>query len=210
MSYADLLTYREETVEGIGGWTWIKSDSGAWDGPKSDWEESHSKKWFTNVSTWEYCVQAGGNHGVYPRLLSERFGRVFTFEPDPLNFHCLVNNCQKDNIVKMNAALGDRRGLTDVRRVSMSNTGMHKVEETGSTIPVVMIDDLMLPTCGLIALDIEGYEEYALRGARDTIRRCRPVIVVEAPGETVKRILAEHDYRRLISSVSDKVYVPNA
>lgn len=36
---------------------------------------------------------------------------------------------------------------------------------------------------GVIQLDIEGYEADALKGARDTVRRCQPIIVLETiPG----------------------------
>lgn len=206
MSYNDLLYHRDEAVSGLRGWLWTESDSGAWDGPKTDWETNHSTKWFKHVKTWDYCVQGGGNHGVYPRLLSDRFGRVFTFEPDPLNFHCLVNNCQKDNIVKLNAALGDSHGLLDVQRNCMTNTGMHKVV-SGSSVPTILIDDLELPSCGLIALDLEGYEIYALRGARNTIIKCKPVITAEMPGDEVRELLKSLDYREDVKSVSDIVFV---
>jgi FkbM family methyltransferase len=205
--YEDLIYFRHESVDGLVGWHWIKTDNGAWSGPKTDWEQHHSKKWFTHVKTWDYCVQAGGNQGMYPRLLSRKFKRVFTFEPDPLNFHCLVKNCQNDNIVKLNAALGDKHGLLDVTRHSMVNTGMHKVG-AGSSIPTMLIDDLELPSCGLIALDIEGYERFALHGAVKTIEKCRPVIVAEMPGTEVKELLKELGYREDVKSVSDQIFIP--
>ena len=63
-------------------------------------------------------VCAGGNQGLYPRLLSEIFENVYTFEPDPLSFHCLAANCQKSNIVKIQAALGRERGLVQMQCMS--------------------------------------------------------------------------------------------
>ena len=37
-------------------------------------------------------VQAGGNCGMQVVKFAEFFDTVYTFEPDPVNFHCLVNN----------------------------------------------------------------------------------------------------------------------
>jgi hypothetical protein len=42
-----------------------------------------------------------------------------------------------------------------------------------------MIDDLNLECCDLIHLDIEGYELHALMGARNTIEKHQPLIVLE-------------------------------
>lgn len=41
------------------------------------------------------------------------------------------------------------------------------------------IDDLGLEECDLIHLDIEGYEEKALEGAIETIKKFKPTIVTE-------------------------------
>ncbi len=56
----------------------------------------------------------------------------------------------------------------------------------GGDIPSVTIDSLKLPYCGLIKLDIEGAEMDALLGALDTIRRCKPVIVIECSSKIAK------------------------
>src|SRR3954463_5592306 len=41
---------------------------------------------------FDLCIQAGGNCGTWPRYLAERFGAVYTFEPDPANFTALAFN----------------------------------------------------------------------------------------------------------------------
>jgi hypothetical protein len=58
-------------------------------------------------------------------------------------------------------------------------TGNQRVSGVGP-IPTMRIDDLALPRCDLIYLDVEGEELNALKGAMETIERCKPVIVYEA------------------------------
>lgn len=192
MSYTNLLTTRSQQIEGLGDWTWPASDSGAWDGPSAEWTRTHRDAYLRYVKQRNVVVQAGGNCGLYPRLFAEYFQTVYTFEPDPLNFHCLVNNCQKDNIIKINAALGEANGLVRVKRAGMNNVGMHTVtDQPGGDFPMITpqltIDNLSLPTCDLIQLDVEGYEMKVLQGAIKTIKSCHPVISCENGG-------AVHDF----------------
>lgn len=122
------------------------------------------------------CVQAGGNCGVWPKHLAREFSTVYTFEPDPLNFRCLCANASDENVMKFNAAVGNARGCIDLDR--SSNCGAHSVSGAGR-IPMIRIDDLALPGCDFLQLDIEGHEFPALQGAEDTVRRYHPVVMIE-------------------------------
>jgi len=127
-------------------------------------------------------IQAGGNCGVYPLLYTEFFEHVYTFEPDPLNFYCLVNNCQFPQIIKFNAALSDKGELLSIENTVPSNRGMIKVNNTGINkyIPSMTIDSLELENVKFIQLDIEGFEVNALNGAEKTINKCKPWILLES------------------------------
>jgi hypothetical protein len=73
-------------------------------------------------------------------------------------------------------------------------------------------------SCGALLLDIEGYEYHALRGAVETIRRCRPVIQLELKGigdqygmpesETDVWLCSGLGYRREAKLANDRLYVP--
>lgn len=125
-------------------------------------------------------VQAGGNAGVYPAHLAEHFERVYTFEPDPENFSCLARNVGRNpKIGAYQAALGAEDGFVSVARHKEDDSGCTRVIEGGGRIPMRSIDDLELGACDLIWLDIEGYEEKALKGAEKTIRRFQPAVIIE-------------------------------
>ena len=205
--YGHLLRVREEQVDGEGPWIWVAQDRGAWDGPKHDWETSHKQGILDLVTDWTNCIQAGGNQGMYPRLMSKMFQHVYTFEPDPLNFYCLVVNCCVENIYPINAALGDESGLVKVNRGSLTNTGEHKVTTNGDChVPMFTIDSLKLPTCGLIQLDLEEYELNALKGAMETIVRCKPVIQCECGNDDILNLLRPFGYEAVATSKADTFY----
>lgn len=129
----------------------------------------------------DVVVQAGGNCGVWPKLLAQEFSTVYTFEPDNQNFLALAFNTSGcKNVIRFQAALGDCHSLVDMRRndPEIKNCGAYFVDGLGN-IPTMRIDDLGLQVCDLIYLDIEGSEMAAFMGARETISRCNPVICFE-------------------------------
>jgi len=173
-------------VELLQDWTWIHYNW-IYD-PMEDWVKNHSKLWFEDWGDRpkRVCVQAGGAFGLYPRMLAEQFELVYTFEPIPDAFHCLVNNCQQDNIFKFNAALGDKPQLITFKVVPfcmpishVENSGVPQDAETSKLIQQMTIDSLALKHCDLIALDVEGYELQVLKGAEQTIKQHWPRIITE-------------------------------
>ncbi len=207
MEYDALTGVRHDDVAGVAPWLWIHSDGGAWEGPKSDWEDSHVDAIKLHVDDFRICIQAGGNQGMYPRLLKNYFEHVYTFEPDPLNFYCLTYNCQDDNIYKMQAALGSETGLARVNRLSMQNTGCHTVSTDGDCfVPMITIDSLNLPHCGYMQLDLELYELNAIRGAAKTIERFKPVIQCENGNDQIMDFLKPFGYEIVGYSRADTIY----
>lgn len=166
----------KELTEIRQGWTWPKTDTNCWRymNRYPDVPGQVSQK----VQKHHTVVQAGGNCGFYVKQYAELFQRVYTFEPDPVNFYCLTVNVTDHNVIKSQSCLGHDHGLLDLNR-NQKNVGKNHVCRDNARYPTVMIDDLALDRCDLIHLDIEGYEYYALLGARKTIEQHAPVIVVE-------------------------------
>lgn len=128
------------------------------------------------------AVQAGGHIGVWPMQLGELFERVYTFEPEPANFACLVRNAAgagEPGIFAFRAALGCDHGCVDLK-VHTGNSGQHQLRAANAgAVPTLRIDDLNLDACDAVLLDVEGFEIAALTGAHKTLQRCRPLVVVE-------------------------------
>lgn len=168
------------------------------------------------------AVQAGGNLGVFPAHLSPVFQSVYSFEPSPALFRKMLVNAPQPNIVYFQAALGASRGgvrMSRSRRDGKPNVhdGVTHVAGPGP-VPTILIDDLELGTCDLMVLDLEGMELPALQGARATIERSRPVVMVEVTEKNCSQYgLHEDDTRTFMRLMgyhlaerihSDEVYVP--
>jgi FkbM family methyltransferase len=166
----------------------------------------------THVTGTDVVVQAGGNCGQYVRQFSQRFDTVYTFEPDPVNFLCLTLNCG-NNVIKTQACVGNERKLVNISKGN--DSGAIHVEGTGN-IPTVIIDDMDLPACDLIQLDIEGYEYFALLGAQRTIEKYHPLLMLEwcepwakrygVSFEQFKKLLGDLGYCQIITNMTDRIY----
>jgi FkbM family methyltransferase len=167
------------------------------------------------------ALQAGGNLGIFPKRLAATFETVYTFEPAPDLFAAMMHNAPEPNIVRFQAALGNTRslvGLSRKRRDGRPNNheGITHISGSG-VIPTLQIDDLGLPCCDFLQLDLEGWELYALLGGVETIRRCRPVLVVEInknqgfvgiETDYVRDVVKGMGYRFIERLSSDELYLP--
>lgn len=128
------------------------------------------------------CVQAGGHVGMWPKKLAKHFAKVYTFEPEKKLFECMRRNIDgvSINIIMADKALGPE--VCPVKLKSHCSAGSWQVREDGDhEVAQISIDYLMLESCGAIFLDIEGYELEAIKGARETIAKYKPIIHLECP-----------------------------
>jgi len=129
------------------------------------------------------CVIAGGCVGYFPLILADQFKQLYTFEPDPTNFYCLVNNVPQPNVIKSQFGLGHKKQNLSMI-VDHSFSGMNHIDpsQTDGNLRIIQLDDLALEECDLIIYDMEGFEYEALLGSQQTILRCRPVLSIAFEG----------------------------
>lgn len=157
------------------------------------------------------CVQAGGHVGIWPLKLAESFERVVSFEPEPALFESLRRNT-KDvvNITAQRVALGAAAGRAKMR--PHIKAGSWSIGPDGSyEVQVETIDSFGLTDCDCIVLDVEGYEVEALKGARQTIDQCKPVIHLEqlrAHRQESDRYLRSIGYVEHGRAGNDALYLP--
>jgi FkbM family methyltransferase len=138
---------------------------------------------------------------------------IYGFEPNPENFACaqwtvLLNKLS--NVRLYNFGLGAGRTSVAMRMfengVSIGG-GSHILSggnaladnEDVHEIEIVALDNVISTDAeiGILQLDVETYEEFALAGAMGLIARCKPIIIVETvPIDFVERRLAPLGYKR--------------
>jgi FkbM family methyltransferase len=127
------------------------------------------------------ALDIGANVGLWSRNLCKNFVTVLAFEPVAMFRECLIQNVTADNLQVKDFALGDQR-TTATMVITNGNTGHTHINPNsighGNT-EVWRLDDLDLDVVDYIKMDCEGFEYRVIQGAKETIRRCRPVLVVE-------------------------------
>ena len=161
-------------------------------------------------------IQAGGNCGVYVAQYATLFETVYTFEPDPINFHCLQQNVRDQHVHKIQACLGEAAGQAGMNTEG-KNAGGYHINSNSGPLEMLTIDSLKLDNCNLIHLDIEGYELPALQGSVETIKIHHPVIALEYKDNQAKRynysldqleaFLHAMDYKFVSQVQDDRVYI---
>lgn len=128
-------------------------------------------------------ADVGAHVGLWARHFCKKFRHVILFEPNKMARECLHKNLEQfDNWTLHSVALGDEhKEVKIVSTVTKGNTGTAIVVD-GDDVDMITLDSLNLNRLDLLKIDVEGDEYKVLRGARDTLVRCKPVIIYEEAG----------------------------
>lgn len=126
------------------------------------------------------ALDIGANVGLWSRDLVKHFTQVIAFEPVDMFRECLTRNVFAKNLDIKPVALGDQEGMIRMI-ITEGNTGHTHVDpnSVNGDIKIVKLDSLELPVVDYMKIDCEGFEYRVLQGAEQTIRRCRPIVVIE-------------------------------
>lgn len=167
------------------------------------------------------AVDAGAHIGLWTRNLAPSFERVYAFEPVRENYECLRDNTRAEGLEHVqifHRALGATAGVCSMKMPQGGNSGCWHVS-SGDEVVVSRLDMFDLQNVDLIKMDVEGFEGAVVRGAMETIQRCRPVVVFEDNGTGPKYFSAEWvDPKPLLASMGytlrftwrrDVVWIPS-
>ncbi len=148
-------------------------------GKPIEYQKPHRDQAVALCAKRDVAVDVGAHVGLWSRPLSNMFGKVISFEPLQAFHEILLANAP--NIDLQPYALGDRPGSVSFE-MPADNSGMAHVtagSEGAGNIEVRTLDSFQFPIVDFIKIDCEGYEYPVLKGAVETLRRCKPTIVVE-------------------------------
>jgi len=147
----------------------------------------------------DIVVDIGANIGVHTIWLSRRVGStglVIAVEPEKSNFFILTLNQQVNsikNIVAIRSALSSKsaKGTLTVPRATLmgqasTQTASFSPKSYAASLDFETLDNIIrarhLPNVSAIKIDVEGAELSVLQGARKTIERFEPRLVIEVHG----------------------------
>jgi FkbM family methyltransferase len=121
-------------------------------------------------------IDVGANMGCYSILSSLPKARTYAIEPVPETFEILRRNIELNHAESITTILN--YGVSDTNGKLFfstdNNTINHVVADQtdGSVeVDVVRLDDIiLLNSAGLLKIDVEGYEYFALQGAIDLLK----------------------------------------
>ena len=157
------------------------------DGLIYDLGEQKRNIYGTRIHPGDVVLDAGANVGVFTRkALWAGASKVVAIEPGPENLECLRRNFaveiadgrvvlypkgiwDKDDVLKLRVDPNDSARDTFVRPIE----GAHFIEVPLTTVDKLVVE-LRLSKVDFIKMDIEGAEQKAIAGARNTIAKFRP------------------------------------
>lgn len=177
------------------------------------------------------AVDAGAYVGFHSCFMARYFGKVISFEPQPVIFRMLAANFLlngHENVEIHNSALYDRECLmriadpekqeipvtlkdNQVDYSILSNAGALAFEVTepvAGSVQAYPLDSLNLNNVKFIKIDTQGCDLKVLLGARETILRCRPVVVYEFEHELSEAHQSPRsEYERFFEEVGYKIHL---
>lgn len=146
---------------------------------------------FVPMERRRVAVDVGANLGWWAYHLAQNFDFTLCFEPMPLYAECLMLNMPDGRHWQIEpAALGggfEEEAPFVVDRDRPGRSHLAAQAEAGDIrVPVRTLDSYQLPHLDLLKIDVEGFERNVLFGGKHTIRRYRPMVVLEQLGHEAR------------------------
>lgn len=131
---------------------------------------------------FRHAVDIGGHIGTWSYNLAHKFEHVTAFEPVGAHRLCFDANVLTDDtlaakVVLHDCALGKEEGSVSIH-TSHGSSGDSYVKGAGD-IPMHTLDSFQLGDVDFMKIDTEGFEYNILLGAEATVKKWKPVVLVE-------------------------------
>ena len=153
------------------------------------------------------AIDVGANVGVWSHQMRRYARKVYAFEPNPKLFEMLRAGLRGDHVEISPLALSSEAGesalMVPKGKRGYSNQGATLSQEKigagqfGSmNVMTARLDDLDIKDIGFIKIDVEGHELAVIHGAKQTIARYKPNLIVEIEEKHTRRNIS-HDIEEI-------------
>lgn len=133
---------------------------------------------YYNKPTFRTCIDAGASYGFLSVGFSKIFEQVVSFEINPKVYPHLEKNISTfDNIKSHNIGLYNQD--TEVMINQSNSSGQNRISGDGVKVKVNTLDSFNIKNVDLIKIDVEGSEGKLIEGAKKTITKYKPILVIE-------------------------------
>jgi FkbM family methyltransferase len=146
------------------------------------YQAPHRKHALGFCHNFKVAIDIGAHIGLWARDLSFHFKKVMCFEPVDEFREILRKNLENcSNVEIFPFALGNKTATVSFN-VEKKNTGNSHVDPRGTSphkVQMRTLDSFAVERVDFIKMDCEGYEVEVIKGAEETLKRCRPIINLE-------------------------------
>ena len=154
-------------------------------GDKRLYQPQHIDRCFHHIKNRKHtAIDIGGHCGFWSFYLGGNFKKVYAFEPVEIFRECFKKNIPHENVELLPVALGNENGFVSMN-VELENTGATHVSSNTNDLNKVelkKLDDYELTDVDFVKIDVEGYENQVVLGAKETLLRNKPIIIIEQKG----------------------------
>jgi FkbM family methyltransferase len=143
-----------------------------------------------SLKTGDVVIDVGGFIGDTALIFGKNGAKVVAFEPQEDAYFCMEYNTKDyTNIVAEHSAVGNGDSVSTNQDPLNGNPGTRTVKADIVGKPSIRLDDYFATykSIDLIKIDCEGYEPPVIIGARDIIKKHKPVIICEIYPEMLER-----------------------
>ena len=164
---------------------------------KEQFETATRRLFFTLTRPDSVFIDVGCYSGLFAIAAAKAGLEVIAFEPMEENQRQIAVNCTHNDVeIELHkAAVSDKDGWGTLgynpNVYLTAGASLDRKSGPKRQVKLMTIDSLAVGNVSLIKIDIEGHEPAALRGARETLERCRPNLIVEANDEAHKKAVIE-------------------
>jgi FkbM family methyltransferase len=150
------------------------------------WENHIYEFLKNNLKKTDTYIDVGSHYGCHSLIASEMCEKVYSFEPQKILFDIQVKNFKDNNIMNVkvfNNGLSNKNEILTMNKLdyeqSWINSGDVSVGLDGEEISLKKLDSYEFENVGIIKIDVQGYEKFVIEGALETIKKFKPILIVE-------------------------------
>jgi FkbM family methyltransferase len=175
------------------------------------WEQGIDELIDRFIVSGSTVIDIGAHIGTHVLAMSKACGhdgKVYAFEPSKKLFREMCYNLAQNKILNaypIRAGIGNKKGYIDIVTPVATNEGGSfavNCDYKKDAAILIPLDDLELKDVCLIKIDVENMEKDVLDGAKKTILKYKPVLIVEIQGNDERpSLLNENSQEMRLASI---------